>query len=298
MQVGGSGGASPPLLLTTRQRDLGTSGMQGVASTRDGATALRASHHLSPFVRRRTIWPPARARIAADHSRRLRSSAVGCPRCGGSDRQAIAPGYWRCRSLVIETVGGPGLTKPGSGPPVIERSEICGFEYQEGSPASASKCFCGMFAIGECHDCKKPLCGNHGGRARGLFLCGEHFETPAGKQRRLELQEAERAAAKEWSDRFEAWTDEARLRLAEHPPVERTVVLIASFFNGHTGPGGATGGWQLQPAINLLSDQSVPTKLVSNQMPWDRNEVLSWFVETAPRPAPTRTRLGGCGCRA
>ncbi len=59
--------------------------------------------------------------------------AMTCPSCGGNSRTPIAPGFFRCTSLVTTRTGGPGLTNPRLGPPVIDATMECGQDYQEGT---------------------------------------------------------------------------------------------------------------------------------------------------------------------
>ena len=39
---------------------------------------------------------------------------------------------------------------------------------------AAERCNCGLYAVGACHACDLPLCGQHGASIGGLFLCGAH----------------------------------------------------------------------------------------------------------------------------
>jgi hypothetical protein len=86
---------------------------------------------------------------------------MACPSCGGTRREPITPGYWRCTSVV----GGP---VPGG-----RLIGTCDREYQEGdgSTASLPMCQCGMFAIGACSECGAFTCGVHGDLREGRFLC-------------------------------------------------------------------------------------------------------------------------------
>jgi hypothetical protein len=93
---------------------------------------------------------------------------VSCPVCGGSDRRPVAPGYWKCRSIVV-------TKRPGRGGALepVWHDAVCGAEYQEGVPAGAGTpvCACGTFAIGLCDGCAQPLCGIHGGMDFGKRRC-------------------------------------------------------------------------------------------------------------------------------
>lgn len=124
---------------------------------------------------------------------------MACPSCSGTQREPIAPGYWRCTSQVAHTtvVGVPV-------DPADPRSEMrpleqvshspCGYAYQErdGRMASAQLCRCGMFAIGSCSQCGTFTCGVHGRLAGERFLCSEH--AAAAEHARQEQQRSEARA--------------------------------------------------------------------------------------------------------
>jgi hypothetical protein len=89
-----------------------------------------------------------------------------CPSCGGTAREAIAPGWWRCLSTVTFSGPGPGAGAPPGGrfgPATVSSSSVCGNTYAEageGSPMNTATCSCGTFAIGICTECGEPVCGN------------------------------------------------------------------------------------------------------------------------------------------
>jgi hypothetical protein len=142
---------------------------------------------------------------------------MACPFCGGTRREPIAQGYWRCTSYV----GGPGPA-PGGGPIV----GICNRRYQEadGRTASAPLCQCGMFAIGACAECEAFTCGVHGDLRQGRFLCRwcqERLRAEAGEA-------AMRAAARE-----KALYPRGRAAGALEAAGIPTVEISAEFFSRH-----------------------------------------------------------------
>jgi hypothetical protein len=109
-----------------------------------------------------------------------------CPKCGGRQQRPLAPNYYECQSQIeVETVRAvpePGAP-PGSGRMVALREvhlEACGNRYQAGAPpvtagGTAPQCACGMFAVGGCVDCGALLCGEHGARFDGAFVCAADY---------------------------------------------------------------------------------------------------------------------------
>ena len=95
---------------------------------------------------------------------------AACPRCGGVERRALAPNFFECETRVLVFVVPRGVQ---GNPTDVPLYEACGHQYQEGAP-TAPRCSCGVFAIGECNKCSKPLCGLHGGQYSKGFLCTEH----------------------------------------------------------------------------------------------------------------------------
>jgi hypothetical protein len=99
-----------------------------------------------------------------------------CPRCGSTNRVELAPGFFRCAGVVTL-----GLVAPGApGNPThaaVPMTQICGLQYQESTPDSAhpKKCGCGMFAVGECTTCNRPVCGACIYRnSVGMVVCSQH----------------------------------------------------------------------------------------------------------------------------
>lgn len=96
-----------------------------------------------------------------------------CPSCGGTVREQIAPGYWRCLTQQVTRYPGPGVPgHPEMGPEHLHHVSVCGRTYQEGAPAAgAAQCFCGTFAIGTCAECQADVCGDHSALVGDRRLC-------------------------------------------------------------------------------------------------------------------------------
>jgi len=93
---------------------------------------------------------------------------MGCPRCGGSSRRMLAPGYYECTSITERPgyMPGPG----GTWIPGPERG-VCGHRYQEAVGPALGQCECGVFAVATCQQCGKPLCGEHMYEWHGRIYC-------------------------------------------------------------------------------------------------------------------------------
>lgn len=120
---------------------------------------------------------------------------MSCPRCNGTSRDAIAPNYWRCTSPVIrhETRYSPGPAADQWGRVIVSVPVQCGFEYQETNSSAihgneSMKCWCGLFAIGECVQCGAPFCGTPGHRnvLDGRNLCLACARVERDKARHLQ----------------------------------------------------------------------------------------------------------------
>jgi len=129
------------------------------------------------------------------------SRYVACPTCGGTSRDQIAPNYWRCSTVLVTETGGPGLTDPRLGPPVIRHERVCSVEYQDGGvlSASAPTCECGTFAVGRCQGCGTMVCGSHSSLYEDERVCDGCREAREIVVQRAatEAAEAERAAVAE-----------------------------------------------------------------------------------------------------
>ncbi len=117
---------------------------------------------------------------------------MACPKCGGDNREPIAPGYYRCTSAVRL----PATPDPldGYGPSRIAEYASCGNEYQEDVRAQPTEaCACGTFAIGRCAVCGRPVCGIHS-RVEDVRLCLDDLAARNQEQRAAEEAEERRRA--------------------------------------------------------------------------------------------------------
>jgi len=110
---------------------------------------------------------------------------VPCPQCGSTDARPIAANYIECVATITERVlvghrpvPGPSPLHPGMQTvvglaPIYEtRSQACGFRHHVGmSVDSWPECACGTFAIGRCHVCQEPVCGDDSARVSASRLC-------------------------------------------------------------------------------------------------------------------------------
>lgn len=130
---------------------------------------------------------------------------MSCPRCGGTKRTPIAPGYWECQTLIdtpglVPSPGDTGTLLPGP------REQVCGYRYQERQAAvvATRQCRCGTFAIGECAGCRTAICGDHSRLVSGSRFCADCIRTrneETAAARRLASEEA-RQRSKEVFSRF------------------------------------------------------------------------------------------------
>ena len=123
---------------------------------------------------------------------------------------------------------------------VTEQRE-CGHRYQEGSAQTATSplCACGMFAVGVCQRCGKPLCGVHGALHGDGFTCSvcQRYIDDEVAAREFELSAPQRELDKEQQetdDRAEALRvqkiESTRARIAALPEI--TSAELAGYFAG------------------------------------------------------------------
>jgi hypothetical protein len=140
---------------------------------------------------------------------------MACPRCGGTARRQIAPGFYQCEELVRdweEERRRGGLW-----------DRVCGNRYQDGGAAAGNtpKCWCGVYAIAECSDCGAPLCGDHIERYERRVIC------------RYDLDKNQRAGREQAAEKSERQLDIFLARLSEissgiSDPVGKTVCIAIS----------------------------------------------------------------------
>jgi hypothetical protein len=204
-------------------------------------------------------------------------SVMTCPSCGGNSRTPIAPGFYRCTSLVTTRTGGPGLTNSRIGPPVIDTTTECGQEYQEGqSSGAALTCNCGTFAIGLCAEDGKPICGTHSALFHGRRLCSDCWHAADRRRADIEAEEGE-AAERSHLEARAAWKNRVLAALAGVDDKERFVRVVAGLtYDGGSGQGstdwgsvnellGAHPSYTLRDIANWFLSRSggVPTSNIS-----------------------------------
>lgn len=184
---------------------------------------------------------------------------MGCPDCGGAERDPIAPNYWRCRSLVTryETVlipdpsSGHGAMRPVQQPVQV----VCGVEYPEGTvPEGTPSCACGTFAIGACGQCSRPVCGGCSTMRGGRRLCTEDahaFDATAQEHAAAEAAQARDRAAADKAAQEASWEAARASRLSDLADAVRAamprlralphhrlaVTELKSKRTGNSGPG-------------------------------------------------------------
>ena len=186
-------------------------------------------------------------------------STVTCPRCGGGETQSLAPNYFECQSQVVVNVIPAGAQGNYSPVPLYGP---CGQRFQSG-PAGpdALECACGMFSVGRCRTCSRPLCGEHVVRRGGRVLCGDDA---AAEQRAEEAASAAQAAAGKAAAAaaLETWENEVlEAMTAVVNPVERYVRLLAMDF----------------PPFKSFELRAMAS-------PHEDSEVAQWFVRVVTAP--------------
>ncbi len=119
-----------------------------------------------------------------------------CPVCGGDKRSPLAPGYWRCESIVRDFATGiaPTLGAPPAlgmvSPMAVPVDRVCGHQYQEAAPQTGGhmefcyRCSTGM--IGRCDNDARSVCGFHSKMRADRRLCDEcvvRFDEQAAQAR-------------------------------------------------------------------------------------------------------------------
>jgi hypothetical protein len=229
-----------------------------------------------------------------------------CPSCGGTQREAIAPGYWRCTSTVatVNAAPGPGAANPAYGPAVIGREEhrVCGFTYQEGTRTLNQLCECGSngrcgtFAVGRCVECDRFVCGDHSARHDDQRLCREHWRAAMSRQSDAAAHAtASREAAQQQA--WEDWRAACQQTLGGLDRIGRIVCVVGSFTGGYPT---TRVDWNavrtLLPEL-LETVTGEPDPMTSSL--WSGDAVAAWFLEnvreppTAPEIRIEYQRLGG-----
>ena len=222
---------------------------------------------------------------------------MACPRCGGSQRTPVAPGYWRCTSDISEVVGGPGLADVRLGPPVVYLSRSCGHEYQEGAAnlLSSARCSCSLFAIGLCVECSAPFCGDHRWKIEERWHCRDCW------LRAEAAVEAQRAAAAQMEQRsYEVaraeWVELVTGQVSSLPRAVRIVSVVRLAMRGPIGE--YASEYHLRDRehevdlaiVAAFLPELVPTGFRWNAAPWRDEEIAEWFAG-ACKTAPTQLEL-------
>jgi len=157
---------------------------------------------------------------------------MACPICGGTAREPIAPGYWRCTSTVTTSAPGPGAPgRPWTGPETSVFTGVCGATYQEGPAANNDLvCGCGTFAIGLCQRCGVPVCGNHSTDRFGVRECLNRVQDRQREAAEQRAEQERQAAAQE----AEAKQQEADARAAALAHIKQMVGAMNSRKNPGT----------------------------------------------------------------
>lgn len=207
---------------------------------------------------------------------------MACPSCGGSDRDLIAPGFYRCASMVEVRTGGPGLTDPTKGPQVLVSYVVCSHQYQEGS-ATGLACTCGTFAIGRCAVCGSPVCGDHSRLSERQRLCTRCWNAADAERQRQE-HERSQVTQQAYQAERDAWHAETLKALASADPMERLVRVVARVT--HSGDGARPGDTDWGTAEALLGPLGTP-----QQPSWRMQEVVAWFLSRVQGPPPGTIRM-------
>lgn len=212
---------------------------------------------------------------------------MGCPSCGGVLREAIAPGYWQCTSIVIVERGGPGLVDSRLGSPVLSGQRICGVAYQEGSETGV-ECGCGTFAVGRCARCRRAVCGVHSSIRRDERLCAGCGAKEDEALARTQDAAASAADTEYVADR-DQWAAAARIVLSGYPLPARVALVMQLA----ASPGWPAHSSKVSVRNDLLS-QLIPELGITqdtDHYPWDDNEIASWFANACNKPS-TRVSVG------
>lgn len=165
-----------------------------------------------------------------------------CPTCRGATRTEISPGYWRCDTTITTEREGPGFQRPGSGPPVLYDTRVCGEHYVEASstPNNLGLCACNTSAIGYCSECRRPVCGTHSGLWDGRRLCDEHYEVKAAAERATDAQseyERRRAFMADWEAEQQEKARKEAEELAHEANSRRQVIQLLEELSRRGNPG-------------------------------------------------------------
>jgi hypothetical protein len=182
-----------------------------------------------------------------------------CPICGSTQRDPIAPGFWRCRGSLLQTgfrmVPNENGPRSHTGEPVtmiqvpFEYDEPCLHEYPDGEAEKSPLCAnCrDTYSIGVCASCQTPLCGKRScsNLRAERRLCPKHAQ-------RYDLEIAEAKAE-------EARQREARHKLAEQCARKLHNDIVAGRSKGSASDREIEAKVQeLQRRIERAKERSIP----------------------------------------
>lgn len=157
-----------------------------------------------------------------------RMSSAPCPRCGSSDARPITPNLRECQGQVLYNVIPAGAQGNVSDVLLYRR---CGHRYQVASPmggAPPASCEYGMYSVGACTACARPLCGDHIVIRDGRVLCAADAAAVARAAEEAEAARLQRARAARLQQ-IETWERQAAAALATvTDPTERAVRIFAA----------------------------------------------------------------------
>lgn len=216
---------------------------------------------------------------------------MGCPVCGGSERTPLAPGYYQCANKIEVRTPGPGAANPNLGPPFLVSFESCGHTYQEGTALLTPKCECGMFSVGECHQCGRPVCGNDGGRLSGRFLC----VTCSSAERAAEAEEVARQANEDAERKLRVrrgWNERSRAQMAAHSDPTTGLFLAAA---GVTTVTTDPRPWKVG-ATEVITDWRALSELTGRALSagapgWTLDVATTWFLRSVRTGPPDSVEI-------
>lgn len=152
-----------------------------------------------------------------------------CPECGGTSARPIAQGFVECASTVTDLVESWSQVNP-SAPPWHPDAQMrrgqtrvvrnCGHRYQHATAQDLPECERhGLFAIGRCGKCSKPICGRDG--------CATFLPRATCQACVWEAGAADRARTKRQEDADQRLAQQARDRVFARLAAARTKADVA-----------------------------------------------------------------------
>jgi hypothetical protein len=163
----------------------------------------RATSHVAVGAFRETLAVDVSTRQGSSESPSvsgLSIAPVPCPSCGGSSRRELAPGFFRCQTMLTGLAPTGAHPSGSQGPTEHPYSYECGATYQEALRSlELGLCYvcASLGAVGLCAECRRATCGVHGEiRPDGLWCpeCRERRQAD-DVRRTTEARQAAAAAA-------------------------------------------------------------------------------------------------------